>query len=152
RTWTVVLHAPRFVDMAFAANPIQGLGGLRINPQTHTLEAELHGFFTDIEIITMQGNRKVELKGLPSDLKLGNLTWHPTGQGFAFTNRVERGLELWYADLQTHEARRLSSKRLNALVGNMLQWNPSGEYILVQVPANEGHAIPERPRIPHGPI
>src|SRR5690606_31197653 len=107
RTWMAVLHAPRFVDLDFAANPMLGLGGLRINPNTHTLEAELHGFFTKVEITDLQGQREVQLVGLPADLKLGNLAWHPKGHGFAFTNRVERGLELWYADLNALEARQL---------------------------------------------
>lgn len=152
RTWMAVLHAPRFVDLDFAANPMLGLGGLRINPNTHTLEAELHGFFTKVEITDLQGQREVQLVGLPADLKLGNLAWHPKGHGFAFTNRVERGLELWYADLNALEARQLTDRRLNALVGELLQWHPSGHYVLVQVPANDGKAIPERPRIPSGPV
>src|SRR5690606_31999208 len=108
--------------------------------------------FTKVEITDLQGQREVQLVGLPADLKLGNLAWHPKGHGFAFTNRVERGLELWYADLNALEARQLTDRRLNALVGELLQWHPSGHYVLVQVPANDGKAIPERPRIPSGPV
>lgn len=44
RNWMLVLRAPRYVDMDLAAYPIVGLAGLRINPMTHTLEAENHGF------------------------------------------------------------------------------------------------------------
>ena len=34
----------------------------------------------------------------------------------------------------------------------MLQWHPSGQYILAQVPANDGTEAPAKPRIPHGPV
>lgn len=153
KSWMLVLRAPRFVDMEFAANPIAGLGGLRINPNTHTLEAELHGFYTAVDITDLKNNNaSVSLSGLPADMKMSNIHWHPHGNGFAFTNRVERGLELWYADLTTRQARKLSDKRLNALTGDLLQWHPSGNYLLVQVPSNDGKAAPAKPKVPHGPV
>src|SRR5690606_8043482 len=67
-------------------------------------------------------------------------------------NRVATGLELWYADLESKQARRLTDKRLNALTGDMLQWHPSGTYLLAQVPSNDGKSAPVKPRIPHGPV
>ena len=152
QTWMLVLHAPRFVDMDLAANPMVGLGGLRINPNTHTLEAELHGFFTEVEVTDLKSQAVVTLTGLPVDLKMSDIQWHPLGHGFAFTHQVDRGLELWYADLASRQARKLTHHRLNALTGTMLQWHPSGQYILVQVPANDGTDAPAKPRIPHGPV
>lgn len=153
RTWMLVLRAPRFVDMDLAANPMEGLGGLRINPNTHTLEAELHGFFTGVDITDLKNNNApVSVSGLPADMKISNIHWHPSGNGFAFTNRVARGLELWYADLESKQARRLTDKRLNALTGDMVQWHPSGTYLLAQVPSNDGKSAPVKPRIPHGPV
>ncbi|HLW51110.1 MAG TPA: prolyl oligopeptidase family serine peptidase [Sphingobacteriaceae bacterium] len=153
RNWMLVLRAPRYVDMDLAAYPIVGLAGLRINPMTHTLEAENHGFFTSLEIKSLKDNSStVHLSGLPQDLKMSNVHWQPNGQGFAFTNRTERGLELWYADLLAGNARKLGSQRLNALNGQLMQWHPKGDFLLVQVPGNEGKAAPVKDRIPHGPV
>lgn len=155
KTWMMVLKAPRYVDMDFAAYPIVGLAGLRINPMTHTLEAENHGFYTSLELVDLTSKGKdvkVELTGLPANLKLGNVTWHPSGNAFAFTNRTESGLELWYADLVSKATKKLTNKRLNALTGELMQWHPSGNYIIVQVPANDGKDAPQKPRIPHGPV
>lgn len=153
QTWMLVLKTPRYVDMELAANPMVGLAGLRINPNTFTLEAELHGFFTDVEVTNLANNSVVgKIQNMPVDYKISNIQWHPNGNGFAFTNRVERGLELWYADLTTMQAKKLSSARLNALTGKLMEWSPTGEYILVQVPANDGKALPVKNRIPHGPV
>ena len=153
QTWMLVLKTPRYVDMELAANPMVGLAGLRINPNTFTLEAELHGFFTDVEVTNLANNSVVgKIQNMPVDYKISNIQWHPNGNGFAFTNRVERGLELWYADLTTMQAKKLSSSRLNALTGKLMEWSPTGEYILVQVPANDGKALPVKNRIPHGPV
>src|SRR5690606_24720075 len=153
RTWMLVLKAPRYVDMDMAAYPIVGLAGLRINPMTHTLEAENHGFYTSLEISDLKIDKSsIKLVGLPQNLKLSNVQWQPGGQGFAFTNRTENGLELWYADLKTGNAKQLTAKRLNALNGELMQWHPSGEYLLVQMLGNEGKAAPVRDRIPHGPV
>ena len=153
RTWMLILRAPRYVDLDMAAHPIVGLAGLRINPTTHTLEAEHHGFFTSLEIKNLKDNNStVSLIGLPQNLKMSNIEWQPNGNGFAFTNRTERGLELWYADLRSGSAKRLSSHRLNALNGELMQWHPSGDYLLVQVPGNEGKTVPVKDRIPHGPV
>ncbi len=153
RTWMLVLKAPRYVDMDMAAYPIVGLAGLRINPMTHTLEAENHGFYTSLEISDLKIDKSsIKLVGLPQNLKLSNVQWQPGGQGFAFTNRTENGLELWYADLKTGNAKQLTAKRLNALNGELMQWHPGGEYLLVQMLGNEGKAAPVRDRIPHGPV
>lgn len=153
RNWMLILKAPRYVDLDMAAHPIVGLAGLRINPLTHTLEAENHGFFTSIEVKKMAGSpTNHQINGLPANLKLSNVQWQPNGHGFAFTHRTNTGLELWYADLNNSIARRLTTQRLNALNGQMLQWHPDGDYLLVQVPANEGKAAPVKERIPNGPV
>lgn len=153
RSWMLVMHAPRYVDLDMAAYPVTGLAGLRINPLSQTLEAEMHGFFTGVTLSDLKNKRDgLKLSGLPTDLKLGHVEWRPGGEGFAFTQRTPHGLELWYADLQTLTARKLTSQRLNALTGKMMQWHPDGEYLMVQVPANDGKTLPVADRIPHGPV
>jgi dipeptidyl aminopeptidase/acylaminoacyl peptidase len=155
KTWMLIMNAPRYVDMEFAAYPMVGLAGLRINPMTHTLEAELHGFFTSIELVNLTSkgkNERISISGLPNPLRLGNVNWQPDGNGFAFTNRTEKGLEVWYANLNSKTAKKLTNKRLNALSGEWMQWHPSGEYLLVQVPANDGKATPVKDRVPKGPV
>lgn len=152
-TWMLLLRAPRYVDLEMAAHPILGLAGLRINPETRTLAGEHHGFFTQIELTNLEnGTRKAVLSGLPTDLKMSHIQWHPDGDGFAFTHQLATGLELWYADLRTLSAKRLSTHRLNGLIGQPIQWHPKGAYILAQFPAHDDRALPTKPRMPHGPV
>src|SRR5690606_15124517 len=74
QTWMLVLKTPRYVDMELAANPMVGLAGLRINPNTFTLEAELHGFFTDVEVTNLANNSVVgKIQNMPVDYKISNI-------------------------------------------------------------------------------
>lgn len=153
RTWMLSLQAPRYVDLTIAAHPIAGLGGLRINPEIRSLAGEHHGFFTEITVRNLrEDGAPSTLTGLPRDLKMSHITWHPEGNGFAFTQQTTTGLQVWYADLQSMSARQLMDQRMNALIGTFLTWHPKGDFLLVQVPAFDGQPEPVKARLPHGPV
>ncbi|MEL6626323.1 MAG: S9 family peptidase, partial [Bacteroidota bacterium] len=90
------------------------LGGLRIDPARNV--GSRTTFFNNLKIKKMQeeGAEPVQVSGLPKDLKLTGLTWSPNEKYGAFLHRAETGVELWFVEMATAKAQRLTGPKVNA--------------------------------------
>ena len=141
------LQYPPIADLA---QPMLRLAGLRINPATNGRHhpPRLIGLSL-VEVVTGK-TRKVT--GLPANAYLSAPVWSPEGKQFAFTNTTPDGIELWLGNTATASAARLEGVKINAIMGEPVQWMPDGHTLLVQtVPGNRGRE-PEAPKSPDGPI
>jgi dipeptidyl aminopeptidase/acylaminoacyl peptidase len=89
---------------------------------------------------------------LPADAYLSEPRWSPDSRYFAFTETTPAGIALWVGDAASAQARQIASVRINAVMGELLEWMPDSHTLLVEtVPERRGNP-PTDMRVPDGPI
>src|ERR1700744_5866466 len=131
------------------AQPMLRLAGLRINPATNGRHHPSR--FVSLRLYYTQGNEHADVK-VPKDAYLSLPEWSQDSQHFAFTNATANGIELWVGQIGTYTATVIPKVKINAVMGEAVQWMPDGKSLLVQtVPATRGN-LPSAPKSPDGPI
>lgn len=126
------------------------IAGMRIDPATNGPSRS--GYSTGIKILEINGSKERQIAGLPSNPKIRNLRWSPDGSKVAFTNTVAKGIELWYADINSAQAIKLTEPLLNDVMGNSFAWLTDNKTILfTAIPDTRGE-LPKKPTVPEGPV
>jgi dipeptidyl aminopeptidase/acylaminoacyl peptidase len=126
------------------------IAGMRIDPATNGPSRS--GYSTGIKILEINGSKERIIAGLPSNPKIRNLRWSPDGSKVAFTNTVAKGIELWYADINSAQAFKLTEPVLNDVMGNSFAWMTDNKTIFfTAIPDTRGE-LPKKPTVPEGPI
>lgn len=126
------------------------IAGMRIDPATNGPSRA--GYSTGIKIMDTDGKNEKTVSGLPENPKIRNLRWSPDGQKAAFTNTLINGIELWYIDIPSARAHRLSGGVLNDVMGNSFAWlSDSHTLLYTAIPESRGN-FPVKPSVPTGPI
>ncbi|MBB1149440.1 S9 family peptidase [Myroides sp. NP-2] len=127
------------------------LGGLRIDVNTNI--SSTLTYIENLKVRKVKDKKEIQVKGLPANPRISNVTISPDQTKIAFTNTVATGVELWVLDFKTAEAKKLSQANLNANLGNPITWMKDNEQILVSViPANRPALIDTKKNLPTGPI
>ncbi len=127
------------------------LGGLRINPVTNISSTVT--YINNIKVRKFKDKDEVQVKGLPQNPSIANLSWSPDETKIAFTNTAATGVELWILDLATAEAKKISDATLNANMGNPISWFRDSKSLLVTfLPKNRKALIDTKVSLPTGPI
>lgn len=127
------------------------LGGLRINPITNI--ASTVTYINNLKIRKVKDKNEIQVKGLPENAKITNISWAPNEKVIAFTNTTANGVELWTIDVSTAQAKKITSDNLNANLGNPYSWMKDSQQLLIRViPANKPKLIDEKKDLPKGPI
>lgn len=127
------------------------LGGLRINPITNI--ASTVTYINNLKIRKVKDKNEIQVKGLPENAKITNISWAPNEKVIAFTNTTANGVELWAIDVSTAQAKKITSDNLNANLGNPYSWMKDSQQLLIRViPANKPKLIDEKKDLPKGPI
>lgn len=127
------------------------LGGLRINPITNISSTVT--YINNLKIRKVTDKNEVQVKGLPENAKITNVSWSPNENLIAFTNTTQSGVELWIINVASAEAKKLTSDNLNANLGNPYSWMKNNNQLLIRViPANKPKLIDEKKDLPKGPI
>ena len=145
----LLMEIPGLLTIADLSEPELRLAGLRINPRTNGPSRS--SYFTALTFRSLDGNETI-VTGLPSEPKLGNVSWSPDGSFVAFSHTARGGLELWVADAGSGVARRLVGARLNDAVGTPFRWHASGEALMVRLVSDDRGPAPEAGTVPEGPI
>lgn len=127
------------------------LGGLRINPNTNISSTAT--FINNIKLKKVTDKQETQVKGLPVNANISNLTWSPDETKIAFTNTTNSGNELWILDIKTATATKLTDAVLNANLGNPITWFKDNQNLMIKVlPENRKALIDPAKDIPTGPI
>jgi dipeptidyl aminopeptidase/acylaminoacyl peptidase len=127
------------------------LGGLRINPITNI--ASTVTYINNLKIRKVKDKNEIQVKGLPENAKITNISWAPNEKVIAFTNTTANGVELWTIDVSTAQAKKITSDNLNANLGNPYSWMKDSHQLLIRViPVNKPKLIDEKKDLPKGPI
>lgn len=126
------------------------LGGLRINPNTNISSTTT--FINNIKLKKVSDKGETQVKGLPANANISNLTWSPNETKLAFTNTTNTGNELWVIDVKTATATKLTDAELNANLGNPITWFKNGDSLLIKTLLKNRKALIDPSKdIPTGP-
>lgn len=144
-----VIQFSPYPSIAELAQPMLRLAGHRINPQTN-------GPARTPRIVaialTALDRPEPHTLSLPAGARPGFLSWSPDGKHLAFAAATDDGIQLWVADVDTARARRIGSIRLNACLGQALQWLPDSRTLLCRTVVADRGPPPTPPGVPAGPI
>jgi dipeptidyl aminopeptidase/acylaminoacyl peptidase len=148
KTYAALSQQARYPSIAEVAEPMLRLAGMRIDPRTNGLHLAPHTL--SIELVKLPEGTKVKL-ALPPNAQAGPLRWSPDGKQFAFSNTMSNGIELWLGDPLSAKTHKIAGVKLNAVLGDPIDWMPDNKTIIVKtVPMGRGPA-PAEPRVPKGP-
>lgn len=126
------------------------LGGLRINPITNIGSAM--NYISNLKIRKITDKTETQIKGLPENPRIANISWSPNEKKIAFTNTVSSGVELWVIDLVSASAKKLTDANLNANLGSPYNWMKDNETLFVKmIPKNRPSLIDSKKDLPKGP-
>lgn len=127
------------------------LGGLRINPITNISSSV--NYINNLKLRKVSDSVEQQVKGLPKDALITNLTWSPNEKKIAFTHTTSNAVELWVIDVASAQAKRLSTAKLNANLDNPFIWFKDSENLLVKVlPKNRSALLDSSKDLPTGAI
>ena len=146
----VFLYRDQYKSIAELSEEELRLGGLRINPVTNINSRA--NYFNNIKLRDLEGDEPIQVAGLPEAPRLTNFNWSPDEKKMAFTHTSSEGVELWVLDIASAQARRLTQPRLNANLGDVMNWYNDGSSLLVKmVPADRKPLIDPETAVPTGP-
>lgn len=151
RDLAAFLQTPALPGIADVAQPELKLGGIRINPATYA--ASRFSFVSDLWLAPVAGGDDIRIAGLPQPLSLASFLWSPDQRHVAFSHvdAAAGRVELWLIDVDARQARRLTTRPLNAVIGNGFEWMPDSRSLLVRLrPEGQGDA-PQAVTVPAGP-
>lgn len=146
----VLMYRNAYKTLADLSDEELKLAGLRINPRTNISSTVT--YVNNLKYKKLKDKEPVQVKGLPQNPKLTNFSWSPDETKMAFTNTTETGVEIWVLDINTLQARRLTTATANANTGNPAVWFRDSNALLVRMlPANRPALIKTADAIPTGP-
>ena len=148
RTYATLSQSERYPSIAEVSQPMLRLAGLRINPRTNGLHLAPASF--SITLVRLSDGVKTPVS-LPAKARAGALRWSEDGKQFAFANSTPAGIELWIGDPTSGKARKIEGVKLNAVLGDPIDWLPDNRTLLVKaIPASRGMP-PVEAAVPVGP-
>ena len=126
------------------------LGGLRINPVTNISSTVT--YVNNMKLRKVVDKVETQVKGLPENAKITNISWSPNEKKISFTNTTATGVELWVVDVATATATKITDAILNANMGNPISWMKDNENLLIKtLPKNRPALIDVKKDLPNGP-
>jgi dipeptidyl aminopeptidase/acylaminoacyl peptidase len=129
------------------AQPMARLAGLRFNPKTRGPHAPPR--LKSLAIQLVDGGPATPIV-LPTGVVLSQPHWSPDGAWFVMTGASADATELWIGETATGKVHRVQGLKLNAILGNPLDWLADGSLLCKAVPEGQGPA-PTAPEVPVGP-
>lgn len=126
------------------------LAGLRISPKKNI--GSRVRYYNNVQLLDIQSGKQTQIKGLPSNPQIANISWSPDYSQVAFTNSTDNGVALWIADVKNGNAKSLTDDRINANIGNPFYWLSDSKNLIVKMlPANRPSLIYTEDTVPNGP-
>nr|WP_315233648.1 prolyl oligopeptidase family serine peptidase [uncultured Flavobacterium sp.] len=127
------------------------LGGLRINPVTNISSTVT--YINNLKLRKIKEKEEVQVAGLPTNPRISNISWSPNDKKILFSHTTATGVELWFIDVVSAKATKLTAATVNANLGNPFSWMNDNETILVKMlPKNRAALLDAKKDLPTGPI
>ncbi|WDF69040.1 prolyl oligopeptidase family serine peptidase [Sphingobacterium oryzagri] len=149
-SWILLSYRPTYKSLADLNEPEVRLAGLRINPQTSIASAT--NYMENIKLKKFGGAEEIQIKNLPENARLANISFSPDSKTLAFTHTTTKGVSLWIVDLASATAKSLTEDDLNAAMGSPYQWYKDGQRLLIsRLPESRAALIDTNRELPSGP-
>ena len=147
--WLLLLGREGLPPISEVAAPELRLAGLRINPRTSGGSRDFSFNGLTLKAIDGGAERPIET---PEGMRITSPMWSADGARIAFVESTDDGQYLWVADVATGQARRVTDRKLNSVLGSPCDWiSATPRLVCTFVPANRG-AEPQRSTTPAGPV
>ncbi|MFC5283368.1 prolyl oligopeptidase family serine peptidase [Pedobacter alpinus] len=133
--YMAILEEPGYPSIAEIAEPHLKLAGLRINAKLRSNKKS--SYFTGLKFKNIKNADEFELANLPVGAKIKDLSFSPDEKMVAFSLTTTNEIQLWIADLNTKQSKRLSNTVLNDTYGTLFQWAPNSNTILAKCIAEQ---------------
>ena len=148
--WMLLMERPGYPSIEEVSAPELRIGGARINPATNGRSRSRH--MTGLKLKNVASGQEYAFSGMPTQPKIGNVSWSNNEKYIAFTNTTAEGIELWVADVENRKATRLLGAMVNNAYVSAMDWMPDNQHMVVStVKENRGNP-PAEPRAPKGPV
>lgn len=148
--WMLLMERPGYPSIEEISAPELRIGGTRINPATNGRSRQ--NPMVGMSLKNLKTNAEFQFEGMPSKPQIANVSWSLDETKIAFTNTTENGIELWYADLATKKAQKLTEAIVNNAYISAFQWMPDNSNLLVSTIADNRGSEPKKPLAPKGPV
>ncbi len=150
KTKMIILNRPGLPDIKELSGEELKLAGLRIDPATNGSSRSY--YYDGIQILFFNSKEIKPIQNLPEELNIQNVSWSPDSEKIALTLTRENGIELWVITINNLTAYALSKPVINDAIGFPYQWKTNSKGLIYKRCLQNRGAIPEKPKIPHGPI
>lgn len=149
KQWMLLLERSDFPTIEQLSRPELRIGGLRINPQN--FGPSRSNYTVGLKVKRLSDNVEVDIKNLPAPLTASSITFSPDSKYIAFLQNNPDQIELWLIDVSSLSASRISDRKLNTTMGGYT-WLSNSQQILFTAVPQTLKPLPEKSRVPSGPI
>lgn len=145
----LLMERPGYVSIEDLSQPELRIGGIRINLATNGRSRS--SSYSNIKIKKSLTGEALQLNGLPSNPRLGNVLLSANERFLAFTQTGSEGISLWVADLESLEAKEVLKDVVSDLYGRSISWLPDNRLLVKIINPDRGQ-VPEASLVPDGPV
>ncbi|MDW8331711.1 MAG: prolyl oligopeptidase family serine peptidase [Cyclobacteriaceae bacterium] len=150
KQWMLLLDRSDFPTIEQLSRPELRLAGLRINPDNFGPSRAT--YLTGMRLKQIATGKEYAIKNLPTPLLLSGPAFSPDSRYVAFLQNHPDRIELWVADLTTFEARRITARKINNVMGGAFSWLPDSQHLLFTAVPENRVPLPPKSRVPTGPV
>ena len=147
--YMLILERSSMPSVEDLAQPELRIAGLRINP--NNFGPSRTTYFTAISIKDVKSGAEFFIKGLPANLKAGNLRWSPNEDKAAFTHYSNTGIDMYVIDIKNRSAAKINKSAMNHVLSAAYSWIDNNTLLYAAVNKPLGMA-PKKPLAPKGPV
>lgn len=149
RQWLLLIRRAGMPDIAELSKARVHLAGKRFNPLNRGLVPKSQGRIIGLRLLSISDGSEHEIE-IPGGADLGEPQWSPDGRKIAFVNFLDQGAELWVADVENGQSKRVSDPKLNPASGPY-RWFPDSKHLLCRFRAEAADGPPVASSVPTGP-
>ena len=146
--WMLFSQRNSYPSVEELAQPELRIAGLRFNPNNYTLSRQ--NFINDFSLKDLRTGKEYKIRGLPTPLLAGSVTWSPSEDKIAFTNTTNKQVDLYVIDIATQTTIKINKTPLNTITGGSYHWIDN-KTLLYKVALKPASAAPPKLLMPKGP-
>ncbi|MCU4177181.1 prolyl oligopeptidase family serine peptidase [Carboxylicivirga sp. N1Y90] len=148
----ILMYRNQYKSIGELSEKEMKLAGIRTNPNTNM--SSRTRFVNNFKVLKNGETEPAQVKGLPENPRIANISWSPDQSKLAFTNTTLAGTELWMIELATLKAKKLTSDIINGnLRGTPFTWLKDNSGLIAKtLPENRKPLIDKSTAIPTGPV
>ncbi len=149
KQWMLLFDRSDYPTIEQLSRPELRLAGLRINPEN--FGPSRSNYTIGLSVIQLTNGQKYEIKNLPANTLISNVTFSPDSKKIAFLQNESDRIELWVIDVATLIASKFTERKINNVIGGYAWLSDSQQILFAGVPQSL-NPLPEKPRVPAGPV